>query len=208
MVERLFTRDTDGNCKCNVTNLINEKDSICENLPRLAEQGFLPTINENFEGFEPPTRSETTRHGLKTRRNSHPLTVRERLTKSTFRTRKFDDNAIKCKQSEAKCRKCLSRDPMLSVKMPPKQDNITFDKHKLDKIDEADTTTEFEEDTDCETGTTNQHIVDASRYSMNMASRRGSYPVDSRVCMQRNFREYTQCREDIVSKWMKVERRA
>lgn len=212
MVERLFTRDVENNCECNVTNLINERDSFRESLPGPLNCGFLPTINENLEGFQSAISDQPTKFRLRPRRNSHPVSIRESLTNSAFTASKLSGSATKCKQSNKTCRKCKSKDPMLSFKTRPKQTNIVFDKHKLDKIDEGDSLTECEEnDADCREEIINKaNIVDISSYSRNMSymtGRRSSYPADSTPFIQRNnlaqdVRDCTQCEQEIVSKWM------
>jgi hypothetical protein len=216
MVERLFTRDLDdtstSNRKCNVTNLINERDSFSDDLPRPVEYDLLPTINENLEGFQSTASDEAIlRTRFRTRRNSHPISFREGLTR-TNSAFKLSGDGLKCKQSQTKCRKCDSRDPMLSFKILPKEDNIVFDKHKLDKIEEGDSMTEPNEqnDADCEEESCERHIIDMPKYSKNMGltGRRSSYPNDSTAFQQGNtlaqgIRHFTQCQEDIVSKWMK-----
>ena len=221
MVERLFTGDvetSDDNREYKVTNLMNERVSFHENLPRPVEYSLLPTINENLEGFQSTTSDQATIQRIKfrTRRNSHPISFRERIIRTNLALAKSkpDGGAIKCKQgltALTKCRKCSSRDPMLSFKILPKQDNIVFDKHTLDKIDEGDSMTELNEENDtvCEKETIQGHsVVDMSMYSRNTTSRRSSYPVDSTVLHQsntlsQNIRDFNQCQEGIVSKWMK-----
>ena len=212
MVERLFTRDVENNCECNVTNLINKRDSFRENLPTSVDCSFLPTINENLEGFQSAISDQRTKFNtFRARRNSHPVSFRESLTRtnSAVSASKLSGSAIKCKQRHTTCRKCKSRDPMLSFKARPKQNNIVFDKHKLDKIDEGDSLTECEENVaDSGEGMRRQNIVNISSYSKNMTGRRSSYPADSTPIIQGNnltqdFRDYTQCQKDIVSKWMK-----
>ena len=218
MVERLFTGDvetTDGNRAYKVTNLMNERDSFLENLPRPVEYSLLPTINENLEGFQSTTSDQATIQRIKfgTRRNSHPISFREGIirTNLALARSKPAGGARRCKQGLMKCRKCSSRDPMLSFKILPKQDNIVFDKHTLDKIDEGDSMTELNEENDtvCEKETTQGHsVVDMSMYSRNTTSRRSSYPVDSTVLHQNNtlgqdIRDFKQGQEGIVSKWMK-----
>ncbi len=214
MVERLLTGDVDtSNRECNVTNLMNEWDSFSENLPKSVEYDLLPTINENSEGFQSTTsdKATTLRTKFRTRRNSHPISFREGLTRTNLAstTNKLA-GATRCKQGPTKCRKCNSRDPMLSFKLLPKQDNIIFNKHKLDKIDEGDSMTELNEENDADFGkeTGRRCIVDISRYSKNMTGRRSSYPADSTALQQRNtlaqdIRDFKQCQEDIVTKWMK-----
>lgn len=219
MVERLYTRQVDivdNKCECNVTNLINESDSFHENFRRPSdpiECGFLPTIIENSEGFQSTGRDEAilqTRFGRykdRTRRNSYPNSSHEDLTR-----RRPASGVPRCKQSarQTKCRKCNSRDPMLSVKAIPKQDNIVFDKHKLDKIEEGESQSELveEKDGEHEKDATGQDMVDISNYSKIMTGRRGSYPVDSTDFFQNNtlardIKDYSECRESIVSRWMK-----
>ena len=218
MVERLFTGDvetSDDNREYRVTNLRNERDSFHEHEPRPVEYSFLPTINENLEGFQSTTSDQAKLQRIKftTRRNSHPISFREGIIRTNLALAKSKPagGAIKCKQSLAKCRKCSSRDPMLSFKILPKQDNIVFDKHTLDKIDEGDSMTELNEENDtvCEKEIIHGHsVVDMSMYSRNTTSRRSSYPVDSTVLHQnntlsQNMRDFKQCQGGIVSKWMK-----
>jgi hypothetical protein len=218
MVERLFTGDvvtSDGNSECKVTNLTSEWNTFHENVPRPAAYSFLPTINENSEGFQSATGDQATieRARFRTRRNSHPISFRDGILRTNwaFAKGKPAGGTRKCKQGLTGCRKCNSRDPMLSFKMLPKQDNIVFEKHTLDKIDEGDLLTESNEENDpvcCQNVRTQGHIVDTSTYSQNTTVRRSSYPVDSTALQQnniltQNIRDFKQCQEGIVSKWMK-----
>ncbi|XP_028392249.1 uncharacterized protein LOC114516858 [Dendronephthya gigantea] len=191
MVERLYTRRRSDPTEC----------------------GFLPTIIENLEGFQATESDEAIlrtrfgRHKDRARRNSYPNSIHEGLTGP-----RPASGVTRCKQSprQTKCRKCNSRDPMLRVKAIPKQDNIVFDKHKLDKIEEGESQLELaeENDGDREKDATGHDMVDISNYSKIMTGRRGSYPVDSTDFFQsntlaRDIRDYSECKESIVTRWMK-----
>lgn len=211
MVERLFncnpiTEDDLGSNEGTITNLINEPSGFNDRSSPVDRATKLPTINENFEGFQFSSSYDQmlpVELGRRTRRNSHPSGFRESQTNRTHSPFSIDP-----KQLRPPGGRCKSlRDPMLALEVTPKEEHLIFDKHRLDKIDEADSSAEIsaEQDFKCRE-LSNGHREEIMRVQpVRGRLRRGSYPTD--VNYARNLKQrvdMSNCsEEEIVSRWMK-----
>ena len=209
MVERLFNSNPiNGNdSECTVANTIKECSTFDEGSSSVYRHaGRLATINENLEGYQfsaSNDRSLSLNSGRRIRRNSHPGSARESNPSITYSPLSNESKELRASGGRTKC----LRDPMLSLEITPKNDTLVFNKHKLDKIDEADSSAELRAERDFEPRQlSNSHtkgIMIAQLPSARM--RRRSHPTDLNYV--RNLRQQVdiyKCSEDeILSRWVK-----